>query len=330
MFYKWMLAVLMAINLVFPKGVRLDTQTWQVGASSDDAWKMWVDGYGWSFSTTTNINAVGVYNVGTNYRRGCGMRWTNITIPQGATISSAYLKLCCLGTYTVNTVRSKIRGDDEDNASTFSNLADFDGRPRTIAMVYWDNIPPWDEGVWYTSPDIKTVIQEIIDRPGWSSGNALAVFWDDFDNRSDQTMYCTRAGYSYNSSPANAPELEVTFVIGIEEISTTKPKTKILKLDVSPNPFSEKTVIHYALSSKYYAEENKEVPTAYSLLPTICIYDASGQLVRQWDNETTMRLSDNVIWDGTNDTGRKLPAGVYFIQLSTIDKSITKKVVKVK
>jgi hypothetical protein len=313
MFYRWMLAVLMGIGLAFPQEVMLNTQTWQVGASSDDAWKTWVDGYGWSFSTTTNINAVGVYNVGTNYKRGCGMRWTNITIPQGATISSAYLKLCCLGTYTVNTVRSKIRGDDEDNASTFSDLADFDGRPRTTAIVYWDNIPPWDDGVWYTSPDIKTVIQEIIDRPGWSSGNSLAIFWDDFDNRSDQTMYCTRAGYSYNSSPANAPELEV-FVVGIEEISTTKPKTKILKLDVSPNPFKKTLCIR--------------VQTLTNEKVSLRIYDISGRCVKTFfNNQTSVSESQNLFWCGKDDQGRELSAGIYFVRLKSEDYKEIEKVI---
>jgi len=37
-------------------------------------------------------------------------------------------------------------------------------------------------------------------------------------------------------------------------------------------------------------------------------------LVRQWDYQT-MRLSDQVVWQGEDDLGCRVPAGVYFIRL---------------
>jgi len=50
------------------------------------------------------------------------------------------------------------------------------------------------------------------------------------------------------------------------------------------------------------------------------IYDASGRLVR---NLHIHRFTDvtihQIFWDGTDDAGRKLPAGVYFISIESSD-----------
>jgi len=37
-------------------------------------------------------------------------------------------------------------------------------------------------------------------------------------------------------------------------------------------------------------------------------------LVRQWDYQT-IRQSDQITWDGCDDTGKPLPSGVYFVRL---------------
>ena len=56
------------------------------------------------------------------------------------------------------------------------------------------------------------------------------------------------------------------------------------------------------------------------------IYDATGRMVRQWDY-STIGLSDHVIWDGTDNMGRKLPQGVYFVKLESSRIKAIKKVI---
>lgn len=188
------------------------TQTWQIGANTDDASKYW-NGSAWSFSLTGSYNGVGYYS-STYYKYGCGLRWTGLTIPQGATINSAYLVVEASDARSATVVNSKIQGHYQDNAATFSTLADWNARPRTAAIVNWDNIPAWSTGVEYTSPDIATIIQEIINRPGWASGNALALDWQDWEDRSTHATNCERRGYSHNYYPAGTPKLTVTWTSG--------------------------------------------------------------------------------------------------------------------
>jgi flagellar hook assembly protein FlgD len=59
---------------------------------------------------------------------------------------------------------------------------------------------------------------------------------------------------------------------------------------------------------------------------SVTIYDVTGRLVKQWNNPT-IQQSSYIIWDGTDDVGRTVPAGVYFVQLKNAGTFIRKKVV---
>jgi flagellar hook assembly protein FlgD len=56
------------------------------------------------------------------------------------------------------------------------------------------------------------------------------------------------------------------------------------------------------------------------------IYDVSGRLVRQWDY-STIRQSDHIVWDGTDQNDRKVPAGVYFVRFEAGDYKKTEKAI---
>lgn len=142
-----------------------------------------------------------------------GMRWTNVTIPQGATIDSAKIQF-----HVDEVVDSSIsltvtfRGDDVDDAAVFtttaSNLSD---RAETTASVNWA-IPTWvnvnDEGAAQLSAELKTIVQEIVNRGSWSSGNALVIMikaWVDNTGK--------RHAESYNGESGAAPELQITYTV---------------------------------------------------------------------------------------------------------------------
>jgi len=151
-----------------------------------------------------------------DYRYGSGMRFTNITIPKGATITEAHLTLRCASALSGATVNTRISAEDVDDAPTFADNADaFDARyaNHTTAMVDWDDLPPWTLDEDYDSPDIKTVIQEIVDRAGWNSGQDIVIFWEDFDDRSSHVTGCTRRGYAYDESTEFCEKLVVTYTV---------------------------------------------------------------------------------------------------------------------
>jgi type IV pilus assembly protein PilY1 len=130
--------------------------------------------------------------VNKNAPRHIGVRFTGVTVPPGATITSAFLDFWIERKKTADT-NIKIFAQNVDNPATFSSSDnDISSRSYTSA-VDWNGVASADDDVKITSPDIKSLVQTIVNRgfsgnPGnWASGNAIAfkleaskgnrVFW---------------------------------------------------------------------------------------------------------------------------------------------------------
>lgn len=135
------------------------------------------------------------YDGGRSYRSG--LRFNKVLIPQGTKIKTAKLTLNSNGTGN-NDCNVTIYGEDVDNSAAFSTgaagYADFNGRTKTTASVAWNSIASNAEGVSFDSPSIITIIQEIIDRAGWKSGNSLSILL--YDNSSTSDAYRDFKGYN--------------------------------------------------------------------------------------------------------------------------------------
>ena len=77
-----------------------------------------------------------------------------------------------------------------------------------------------------------------------------------------------------------------------------------MKLSIAPNPFSpyrdERTIFSYTL------------PEILSTV-TLRIFDLKGRMIRRLIDQVLQSSSGNIIWDGRNDNGKKLPVGVYIV-----------------
>ena len=212
-----------ATGLVYP--IQIDP-TWQVGAGSDDACRRYVP----SYFHLADINWAGA-NTADLYQMGCGMRFQNITIPQGATIENgSKLTFHCFQSFSGVTCNSRISAEAVDDAVTFAdNVAAFDARwaARTTARVDWE-VPPWVVDNNYDSPEIKTVIQENVDRGGWASGQAMVLFWDDFEDRTAHIGDRIRYAESWNTDSSNAPKLVVTYTVTEPGDNTAHMASKML------------------------------------------------------------------------------------------------------
>jgi hypothetical protein len=157
-----------------------------ISASADDIHVYSVDSNGsvWVADSTFTQTGAGDLSGFGLWRNGSGMRFPNVTIPYNATITKAYLTFTSSADTVMAEVKSRIIGEKALNAATFSNVANYRGRQRTGAQVTWDIQQDWTAETAYTTPDIKSIIKEIISQPGWSSGNAVVLFWDDHDGRS--------------------------------------------------------------------------------------------------------------------------------------------------
>jgi hypothetical protein len=78
----------------------------------------------------------------------------------------------------------------------------------TSAQVNWDNIPTWSSNTWYNSPDISSVIQELVNAHA-PNNEALAFFWDDHEARSGAYSRICRS-YEYDGA-TSAPKLHIAY-----------------------------------------------------------------------------------------------------------------------
>ncbi|PHS07636.1 MAG: hypothetical protein COA78_13340 [Blastopirellula sp.] len=141
-----------------------------------------------------------------------GVRFSNVTIPDNATITNAYIQFRAYDSQS-NDADYRIYGYDTDNAGEFQHDEDEEvsGKSRTSASIEWPNVEAWTIGNDYQTPDIKSAVQEIVDRSGWISGNGLAIIIRSLNSSGD------RNAVSYNNDPANAPLLHIEY--------TTPPPT---------------------------------------------------------------------------------------------------------
>ena len=107
-----------------------------------------------------------------------GLRFPNLGIPVGATILDAFVQFQVDETSTA-AASLLIQGQAADSAPPFtSRLGQLGARARTAASVAWSP-PAWSStgaaGADQRTPDLSDVVQEIVDRPGWAPGGALAL-----------------------------------------------------------------------------------------------------------------------------------------------------------
>jgi hypothetical protein len=136
-----------------------------------------------------------------------GMIFRNIDIPQGAKIMSAYLKIRSYKDQLSNVVYGTIQAEAADDAAEFGGQRSIGLLTKTGTSVDWDIYEPWLPHTSYTSPDIAVVIQEVIDRAGWSPNNSLTILYSTRDNEGG---YRNFSSFEYSSD--YAPKLEITYV----------------------------------------------------------------------------------------------------------------------
>jgi len=134
-----------------------------------------------------------------------GVRFTNLSIPQGARITNAYITFEAMEENTDNTPATTltIYGQAADDASAFNfgQAHNISNRTLTSASVSWSP-GTWTEDSTYQTPDLSPIVQELVNRDGWNSGNSMVFIFTG-------TGY--REAKAYNEDPSSAPILHVEY-----------------------------------------------------------------------------------------------------------------------
>ncbi|MEN8161247.1 MAG: hypothetical protein ABFS41_14340, partial [Myxococcota bacterium] len=198
---SWLLLLSTLLLGLVSSPVRAATVTVEsrVAASSDDA----EERVGSTKLSTTSSDLEMVDDDG--LLQTIGLRFTGLEIPQGALIIDAWVQFE-VDEETIDPASLTFRAQAADDPPTFTEVDDdVVGRATGSAAETWTP-PPWPErGV--AGPDqraggLAPLIQEVVDRPGWASGNALVLI---------VTGSGTRTAESFDGTPGGAPLLHVAF-----------------------------------------------------------------------------------------------------------------------
>jgi hypothetical protein len=156
-----------------------------------------------SASGTVKLGETSVY-VGKNYK--LGLRFQAVPIPKGARVDSAILRLHAQGAPT-NAIKLRFVGELSGNSAPFVAAArNLSSRTRSTAAVV-ATPGPWVYNEFNASPDLRAIVQEIVNHPQWQSGSSLTLFVEDAGSAANRTVGTAESA----PSPLEAATLTVTY-----------------------------------------------------------------------------------------------------------------------
>jgi hypothetical protein len=189
-----------------------------------------------------------------------GLRFASLAIPQGATITDAYIQ------FTVDEADSVatsvvFRGQAVDNATAFTSTSgNITSRPQTAASVSWSPVA-WSvvglAGTDQRTPNLAPIIQEIVSRLGWSQDNSLVIIISGSGERTAE---------SFEGQAQSAPLLHVTYRTGGSGDDTTPPVVTAFDLPAASDsltvPITSFTATDDTGVTGYLATETSSEPAA--------------------------------------------------------------------
>lgn len=142
------------------------------------------------------------------------LHFHDITIPQGATIDSVHIQFQKDSNGETRPCDAIFYAEDVDNASTLTgsladnwidNLANVTTAEVTWAIPSWSGDNVGDQGANQRTIDISAVIQEIVNRPGWSEGNDINILIKTGPNKGEAEAK------SYDGDDTGAPEIYIEY-----------------------------------------------------------------------------------------------------------------------
>ena len=199
-----------------------------------------------------------------------GMRFQNIGIPKNATIDSAFIMVWSHeGKDAADRALITIYGDASDNSPTFTEDSLITDRNSTDATVLWEVAEEWEIYQPYRTIDLSAIVQELVNRDGWQSGNAMSFIfegqdqgpsevdnareWEAFENIADP-----EDGGDGQNHPERVPQLWIYF--------SSNPEAGVVDIPIVVTDtitVEEDSVITLAASTDDAEQENDEIDTLF-------------------------------------------------------------------
>ncbi len=128
-------------------------------------------------------------------------------------------------------------------------------------------------------------------------------------------------GRSYIEGNFDYFTVKYTPIPGISDRNKPDTICGVILCGIYPNPFGEKTEITLMINDE----------TMNNSMVDLRIYDSRGRLVKNLSSSIAKsHLPFSITWDGTDIQGKKLPVGVYFLNLNAGEYTASKKLLMVR
>ncbi len=189
-------------------------------------------------SSSSSSSSSSTSSTETEGSRLIGIRFSEVSIPQGAKITKANI-IFGAARSSETPATMEIHGEASDNAATFSATnGNISSRATTGAKITWD-ADAWVENDEETTTNLTEVVQEIVNRGGWCGGNAMAFI---FSNPNIGTDSPLRRAYSYDDAASNAPKLQIEYDPASVSSSACSQSSYLARI-TDKNDDGEETVI---------------------------------------------------------------------------------------
>ena len=205
---RYLTICMLWVLAVFSSSAFGATEQVRISSDNDDAEELISDGDMYRDSTDLEFG----YDDHQGGLQIVGMRFQSVDIPQGATITSAYIEFETDETDS-GTTTLVIVGEDGDSPKEFKNgKKNISKRTKTSASVNW-NPSAWNTvDELHQTPDISTIIQEIVDRTGWAANNNVVIIVE--PGTGCTSINCQRTAESHDGESGSAPVLVVNYTVG--------------------------------------------------------------------------------------------------------------------
>ncbi len=184
--------------------------TVQINSSSDDVNQ---DGS----TLTINSSTLWIGNGSSASSSYMGLRFNSLDIPQGATINSAYLRVYSTKQQWIS-LSYQMSAEATDNSAAFSTISLPSQRSLTVSNVNSSSNNNWSANNWNSLDDISSVIQEVVDRSGWQSGNSISIII-----KGTGGVWGRKTVASYDGTSGNAPQLIISYQTPASPTPSTVP-----------------------------------------------------------------------------------------------------------
>ncbi len=168
---------------------------------------------GYESNGVVNLTSAGVAisftnSASTTNQTIAAVRFTNVSIPPGATILNAWITFKLYQNRSENNstpVTIQINAENGGNSQPLAPSAyNISSRSPTFNAAFW--LPNWgNAGDSKVTPSLDNLITEVINRPDWTNGNPMTFFFK-YNNTNSFVFK------SYDSGAGNAPQVYVEFI----------------------------------------------------------------------------------------------------------------------